>query len=102
MYDCTIWILEGITGNRPGVFANWNKEIKFKLNDKDCTAPDCSIVETGAMYWAVIRAKNVLGSQCRKEKVKVSMEVNPLPDPRGHTCNERCEVKGYKGFDSRE
>jgi len=99
MYHCTIWIIETVTGNRPSTFANWKREIKFKLNGNDCIEPDCQVEETGAMYIAVIRARNVLGSRCRREKVHVSMEIDPLPDPTQHTCNDKCEMK-FKDFQS--
>lgn len=100
MSSCTIWILETQQYNRKAYMANWKSEMKFKVNDKECIEPHCHVDMSGAMFWVIIKAKDILGSQCQSEKVKVSMEIVPFSsNPLSHTCNNECNPSLRKEFE---
>ena len=103
MYKCVIWIGEGTygDGDKPITLANWDTDIVFKVNGKDCVRPNCRVSagETSSYAYAQvvqIDAKAVLGKSCRRGDVEVSMEVKP-GSPTSHTCAIRdgyCRVSG--------
>jgi hypothetical protein len=87
MYSCTIWIGEAMYGwVRPATVANWFVDMKFRVNGQACDPPNCEVTSFGGYYLLIVRARNILGKQCRRGTVKVELEVVPSP-PTSHDCN---------------
>ena len=109
LFQCLILVSEpGFGWTKPLEFANWNNELKVTVNGKPCAAPECSIhaVSTGfSQLWVDARA--ALGGTCRRQTIKVGIEVAPLSSKslmaKAGVCerkpNRQCEFGGdWRGY----
>ena len=59
MYHCIVWIGEPSYGwAKPFTLANWQEEIKVKVNGKECISPNCEFTSAG-MNMLVVNARAV-------------------------------------------
>jgi len=111
MYSCTIWIGEAMYGwVRPPHVANWFYDMKYRVNGQDCESPNCEVFSFGGYYMLVVRARNILGKQCRRQTVKVELEVSPSAstsheckgDPHGCKIGSSAADRKWQGYPSEE
>ena len=100
MFQCLIWIGEPpYEWNKPKQLANWAEELAVKVNGKPCAAPHCTIVKSSG-YTQVLQvdARGLMGGKCRRQEVKVSLEVKPK-GPKAFACSGSCEPSGaWSGY----
>jgi len=77
MYRCIIVIRGLYYPAKPGEVANWEKDLDVKVDGKDCTRPSCLKIIGKTDLWPQLRvdARDILGSACRKQKVRVDIHV---------------------------
>ena len=88
--------------------ANWKTELEIKVNNKTCTAPECTVLQKDGHYLQslIIDARAVgaqTGVNCRRKDVIISLEIKPVKQSEV-TCklnkDGNCEAtdawKGYR------
>jgi hypothetical protein len=95
MYHCKIWLGEPpYEWSKPAQLANWHNELEFTLNGKPCKAPTCVVKNIGGyLQSAYIDARSVMGSKCRREPVRLDIQIKPTKAVQCTTSGE-CKPDG--------
>jgi hypothetical protein len=80
MYNCVVWVGEPSYGwAKPNYLANWNTELKVKVDGKDCIAPNCEFTDNSKNMLKV-NVRAAIGGKCRRNDVLISLEIQPRAD----------------------
>lgn len=77
MYRCIIVVRGLFYPNKPPNVANWEKDLDVKVDGQSCTKPKCLAIIGKNDLWPQLRvdARDLLGSSCRRHKVRVDIQV---------------------------
>ena len=112
LFHCRVMLVEPhYSWRKPLLMANWARELRVTLNGAPCEAPTCAGIEHAFpnpdALW--INAHAVLGSACRRQSLRIGIQVVPLSaeDMQSENAcgyenpiNGACESYGtWKGYD---